>query len=1683
MAENLSSATQNFASAASGGVDPRTGLYHFNVTVPMAPANDLAGPDFSLVLSFSPLGNDDWGYGQGWAPNLSRLHTTAPRTLALSTGERFAIGAQTGGEPQVFQSHLKSFRLFRDDSQHARVVHRDGRVEHLSSPGFGEYLVPTVIEGPNGRWIALEYTPDNGRARLVRIVDEYATELLRLAKAGSDLLLHVPSETEDFYYRMAFQGGRLHTLTLPPSIGGQWAFSYYDNANYPTISQVQQPLGAIEQMLYHGVHKVPGGRPDLPRVTQYTLLPTPGAEPVVQAFSYSAQEKNFLGYNEITSWPADGTEPLYKVRSDYQYSTTIRQQHAGKTRTVQRTYNRFHLPLSEVTQQGDCTFTRTTDYGDLTGKNFDELPGTFQLAKKLTSRWHQPATPERPEQAREETTRTEYDEHGNVTLQVEPSGVQTAFTYYAATGEDGCPADPWGFVRHIKASTRSPAPAAPEQHIDGGGVVEVTEYRYTALPLPALAQKQLTRQVPGAQATSNYLLVEQVNTLVQSADGTQLASQAVDYTYHADATDRVSFGRLDARTARYNGHSSTQSNRYERLDGRLKTTVEQTNSDGTTTTTVVQQCLLTARTLAAEDALGVATASRYDGLGRLLALTIAPGDKEIEATRRFSYSLYTPPAGTVPYVLAEHTETSAAGVCRRVKVDGLGRPLERHLDEGWGEAASSTCEWEGRYNALGQLEEETEYDNVDSSGPARALTTTHEYDDWGQRCASTGPDGVRRVSATSPFGAAGPVVRSWRQAAGGDESATDGVTETEYNAFGKAAVTSTYDASGTLAEKRTYHYDGLGQLLREVQWYSVWLDDGSDYGERTTAYSYDAWGRTQLITLANGDLVGQGYPEHTPQAMLATLSHGRNANALTELASRGFDQLGRVTQTTIGKRTVAYRYSGAHPAPEEITLADGSLLGYTYRPALSQGPQTLSANNQHYSFGYDSVTGRLQRAGPQASHQGQAAAIDCTYGYNRLGQLIEETREGSTYTSTYGHSVQGRRLWREDSGMGRSLWAYDGAGRLERHSANGTVASQGYDRFGRVAEQLCAGVQVKLTYDGLGREAEREHLEAASGNTLRKQVLHWHGDGTLAGRDTYSGASTAPALSERFSYDRRNRLQAHTCSGEPAWLPRDRFGAAYTSQVFMLDTLDNVVRLVTTLAEGGASVSAFSYSASDPCQLASATHTQPNKPTLQETFSYDANGQMTGRTLDNATTTLEYDSLGRLAALTDAAGRSTYHYDPHGSLCAVEHGGQRQARFYEGYRLDHTREGSGQQRYLSTAGTPLALLDGSGEASALLSDSAGSVTGQWQANRLSRAVYSAYGSHHQAEGSASHALGFNGEPRDAARDAYLLGRGYRLYLPGLMSFNRPDSESPFGAGGLNPYRYAQGNPIMLHDPSGHAPMPIWTAANLPYYIAPEKPAEGGGGLLGSLFNMLTLGFIAWEAVSVVQMIIGVVTAPLGGAALALAGSAAVAAAALGTGIASLVDPDNDALMWVSIGLGIGSMAVSKGVEKAIGGAGKAGARRASSTADVGSRRSSVSAVELSDEVAASVSSRSSVSGASVSRRASNASQVSQGQALDSAEDLLEGHFRTVKVVVEPPPRSPTPSVDYSRSSISSSGSGTSNYSTAPLPPPSPPKQPLANTGQARSPYMDAAARAVRNENGPSPIHVASATLDPAVVRG
>lgn len=165
-----------------------------------------------------------------------------------------------------------------------------------------------------------------------------------------------------------------------------------------------------------------------------------------------------------------------------------------------------------------------------------------------------------------------------------------------------------------------------------------------------------------------------------------------------------------------------------------------------------------------------------------------------------------------------------------------------------------------------------------------------------------------------------------------------------------------------------------------------------------------------------------------------------------------------------------------------------------------------------------------------------------------------------------------------------------------------------------------------------------------------------------------------------------------------------------------------------------------------------------------------------------------------------------YHYDPLDRLIGTTSKVDAELkRFYCKNRLATEIQGEVQYSIFQNGEQLLAQQNRQGdlvEASLLVTDQMRSVLQIVKPSRPNPIAYSPYG--HRPTGSGlPNLLGFNGERTDLTTGHYLLGNGYRAFNPMLMRFNSPDSYSPFGEGGLNPYIYCLGDPANRYDSSGH----------------------------------------------------------------------------------------------------------------------------------------------------------------------------------------------------------------------------------------------------------------------------------------
>ena len=122
---------------------------------------------------------------------------------------------------------------------------------------------------------------------------------------------------------------------------------------------------------------------------------------------------------------------------------------------IERTYNRFHLMISEKSLTNGKVLQRTISYHDVDGLYFSDQPAHFQLQKTSVVSYVDTST---SAASRTETTHTTYDESGNLITQINPSGAREDYVYYPAEGAEGCPPNPLGFITALKERSVTPSP-------------------------------------------------------------------------------------------------------------------------------------------------------------------------------------------------------------------------------------------------------------------------------------------------------------------------------------------------------------------------------------------------------------------------------------------------------------------------------------------------------------------------------------------------------------------------------------------------------------------------------------------------------------------------------------------------------------------------------------------------------------------------------------------------------------------------------------------------------------------------------------------------------------------------------------------------------------------------------------------------------------------------------------------------------------------------------------------------------------------------------------------------------------------------------------------------------------------------------------------------------------------------
>lgn len=1224
----------NFLSFVQGSVDPRTGLYSLRIELPELPANHLSGPTLPLRLGYNPLNSQDTGFGVGWSLNLSQF-VVSSGMLSLHTGESFKVADNGPGEKAVIpERKIDSFHfdnVSEGGNKCFRIAHKSGLIELLEpqAPTFAVAL-PVRVLAASGHGINLTYQVVNGEPCLASITDDTQVNgrprtLLKIDYSShSRVLIDLNPDSEAFArYTLERTGDELVKIVLPTADQARWAFTYRRVGELRCLTDLHTPVGAREVIEYKDDgHALPGGQGrTVPYVQRHVLSPGGGQPDIETRYAFSSN--NFLGNGTGVAWEDNGLDNLYKFTgSSFVYSSTASQYQDGTAlRMTERTFNRFHLLTSQVTTQQGCIETVTTTYHERSDTGFADQPNNFQLPNTVTSAWSLQGN---SRDRRTEVSATQYDSHGNLTLEVQANGVQTRYSYYPAEASEGCPSDPEGFVRTLKSQVLVPA-------ADGEGRAEALSRNFTYIALGALDAQAKGQLLPDSE------------TQVRVIDGTILCHTGIEY---AEAlADPLLHGRRLSEVRSMGGKPTRTDYRYAlRVVNQhpvVETQATVTGFDGAQKVNTLQYSELIGEPLLNYDENQVQIAYEYDQLRRVVLETVAPNMEEFKAARAYSYQLSSTGNQAVQVM------KDVKGVTTWSYVDGLNRvvrQLRQDPDFAQTMAAQEAprLSYSAAYDALGNLLEETEYEWLALDD--LPLRTRFEYDAWGQRSCEIGPDGVRTHEQIDPIGtpeSKGPILTQWRESA--DGLLRTGKTVTWQNLFEKPVRVERLRLDGTRESLHQYFYDGLGRTAREI-----------DGRAAQTAFAFDEFDRLHTHTLADGSQVVREYAGHSDEDLpvLIKVLHPDGATQ-SVLGEQVFDGLGRMVESITGGRRRVLQYADGMRQPESVITPSGQKIRYQYLPQLGEEPlqRTVIDSGVEAQYQYDKQNARLLYCKEQGEELSRT--------YFSTGQVRSETRvqQGARYEMAYVHSLGGRLLSYTDVLGQVQSYTYNSLGQLEQTSLGTLTSTFTYDSLGRNrsimtqardADGSVRSLQTTLEYDEFERETSRRFdFDDA------QQVLAQAYDALDAIVSKTLTEDGRVLREEAYTYDERGRLTDYMCEGEDAYLPVDPYGKKIQAQRFDFDALDNISR-VRTRFDGGTLDARYQFDNElDPAQLTGFEIRGLEDSPLIVALEYDLDGNLV---LDEQGRTLAYDALGRLQSVNGAAGTASanYAYDPLDRLAMQE---------------------------------------------------------------------------------------------------------------------------------------------------------------------------------------------------------------------------------------------------------------------------------------------------------------------------------------------------------------------------------------------------------------------------------------------
>lgn len=1348
-------AAGNFIDSVQGGVDPRTGTYNIKLPLINVSSGSLAGPLLTLSLSYSPLSQQEEGFGKGMSLNLTRYDVSS-RLLILSNGEKYPISSSGS---RVREIKGKDF-LFRMEGDNHKVIYKSGFVDFLGR--FGNVFVTERLMSPNGRNIQFFWKELGGRPALARVIDDSGT-LLNItyptASINATTVTVLPDNADSgFNLNFDFSDELLSDVTIETGILSMaWRFMHGDigPARLKAIVGIISPLGSKEIVSYFPDRGMAfpdkAGRAVQPCVHQHTLIPGGDRSGLVTTWEWTPE--NYLGKGaSIKEWKPDVDAMMETLLPQFRYGSTAKIREEGNDailRSVTYEYNSYHLQVSETTTSKGRKYSRTTEYYASYGMRFEEQPAQFRRPKLQTESWSADGSA-----SRTLTTRWVYNSADNLVSQMTPDGTTTNYVYYPHVGDDrACPKDMYNFACYLKSTEVIPP------RIKGDESTTVTTITWKKL-------------MGLFESDGLYMLVPDVVTENKGAVKT-----VVTHEYYDNTANVISCLREKERTLILTQNNKSFTSKlfysYEVTDNGIRRTEILTSHDNLTLTNSTLWHPRLGYLLSETNEQGVTVDFTYDKLGRQLTQTVAAGTA-YQRISKCSYDLIE------NQLVVLETDTKGSKI--KTFFDGAGQEIKKQVldadgSQTWFDVSEQT------YNAFGDISSSSVSDWLTSLSRRYRISSDISYDGWGMISEQSFSDNTTAVRTTDMVNL---TQTNSLSGGGGNNRICSGTVMTSLDKRSLLPLSEvSKDTLGNITNTYHYEWDGLGRLRQVIE-----------NKTNITLWTYDDFDRPLTQTLPDGTEVRWTYAPHLTGKNVTSIGIiGKNYKGELKqwiLGKQQFDGLGRITQLDHCGRITRYDYERTSWFPRSVTSPSLNVTNYEYIPEMGNAIKAISmAEGRKQTFDYDTATGALLRA------QEGDTLIENTlspWGYLKSERFVLNT---VTDSAEYTRMLSGGIKTYTDIAGKITQYNRDKFGRITRIKDDELTVKIKYNSLGYLTKEVITdadsqrSLTIDLLYDDFGRKLKQTITDGTNSTLIVTQS--WSKTNQLAGRITEQDGILLSA--EEYTYDSRNRLVSYSVNGSAR--PLDGYGHKIKTQKYQYDCINNLTVVATQLANGGEDVATYKYdNIADPTQLTSVIHTHTDYP-QSITLKYDVEGRMTQ---DEAGRKLTYDSQGRLTGISNQV---SYGYDALNRMVTQSLGANQSRLLY--YRENelisekNTRSEkalslikSGHSYYGVSDGYSVTLLAGDENGSLLWSHAPAQTNGK-------KCNWSPYGS----GDSESSLPGFNGERKDPVSNMYHLGNGYRAYNPVLMRFNCPDSLSPFSGGGLNPYAYCSGDPVNNTDPSGH----------------------------------------------------------------------------------------------------------------------------------------------------------------------------------------------------------------------------------------------------------------------------------------